>query len=373
MTENRRTGAAWLIPAMDAIPAGHDVETAQELAARGITGLRLLHLNESPHPPSPRAVEAAAAQLKSLNRYPAARGRPLAEALAAHSGVPADRIVIGRGSHELIDIATTITTLPGDDVVGPAPSFPGQMQAAKLRSANFIRTRLDASGATDVEALMAALTNRTKIVWCCTPNPPTGGMMSAEALERLAASVPENILLMVDEAYSEFGRAAGGPDVLPIMERRRGPWAILRTFSKAYGLSGLRVGYALCGSDEVARAFRKAMAFFHVASPALAGAEAALADQAHLQMTLKAVGEERSRLTEGLKRLGLSPMPSFGNFVSVKMPFPAEEASQELEKRGILVRGWRDPEHLREIRITVGLPDDTDAVLAALGEILKTR
>jgi len=373
MTENRTSGPAWLVPAVNAMPSVHGVETAQELVAAGITGLRMFHLNESPYPPSPRAVEAAAAELGALNRYPSAWGKPLAEALAVHTGVAAERIVIARGSAELIEVATAITTLPGDDVVGPGPSFPGQMIATKVRSANFVRVPLTAAGASDADALLSALTNRTKLLWCCTPNPPAGGMMSAEALERLAASTPENVLLAVDEAYSEFGRAAGGPDALPILERRRGPWVILRTFSKAYGLSGLRVGYALCSTAEVASAFRKAMGFFHVTTPSLAAAKAALADQGHLQKTLKAVAGERDRLTEGLKRLGLSPIPSFANFVSVKMPFPAEEAAAELEKRGILVRGWRDPKHLMEIRITVGLPDDTDAVLLALAEILKAK
>ena len=370
MADDGQGEFSWLTPAVRGMPVVHDPQTAQDLAAAGVTGMRLMHLNESPYPPSPRAAKAVVALLAGLNRYPAVRGRQLAEALASHTGVPVDRIVIGSGSTELIHVLTAITTLPGDDVVVPAPSFPGYMHAARLRSAKIIRTKLDAGGASDAKALAAAVTDRTRLVWCCTPNPPTGAMMNAAALEYLAAEVPENIILVVDEAYIEFARLAEGPDALPLLARRRGPWAILRTFSKAYGLSSLRVGYALCSSDELAQACRKAMPPYNVSDVALAAAHAALADQAYLLETLRKVARERERLSEGLRRLDLDPMPSAANFVSVKLPIPAARAAEELERRSILVRDWRDPDHLLEMRITVGLPEDTDAVLAALRDIL---
>jgi histidinol-phosphate aminotransferase len=145
---------------------------------------------------------------------------------------------------------------------------------------------------------------------------------------------------------------------------------VLRTFSKAYGLAGARVGYALCGSDSVLDALRKIKMQFNITVASQAAALAALEDEAYLAQTLDAVARERTRLSQGMAALGLEPFPTAANFVSARLAMPASAAAEEFRKRGILIRDWRDPEHLNEIRVTVGLPDDTDAVLVALREIL---
>jgi histidinol-phosphate aminotransferase len=362
----------WLTPAARALPPRHDPQTAGDLAALDVTGLRLLHLNESPYPPSPRAIEAVIAGTAELHRYPAVRAQPLASALAARTGIMPNRIVIGSGSGELILFACHITLSSGDQAVGPAPSFFGYTHAIRLFGGTMVCARLDPAGAPDPRALAASVTDRTRLVFCCTPNPPSGGMMNAAAIEELAASIPESVLLIVDEAYYEFARFEGGPDVLSILSRRRGRWIVLRTFSKAYGLAGLRVGYALCGSDEVAEALRRAMVPFNVTNVGLSAALAALKDDAHLEHTLGLVVQERQRLSEGLRRIGLAPMPSAANFVSAAFPIPAEAAMEEFRRRSILVRSWADSEHPQEIRITVGTPDDTDAVISATNEMLSS-
>lgn len=362
---------SWLTPAARALPPRHDPPTAGDLAALNVTGLRLLHLNESPYPPSPRAIEAIIEGAAELHRYPAVRAQPLAAALAARTGVAQRRIVIGSGSGELILFACQITLSSGDHAVGPAPSFFGYTHAIRLFGGRLVCAKLDPAGAPDPRALAASVTDRTRFVFCCTPNPPSGGMMNAAAIEELAASVPESVLLIVDEAYYEFARFEGGPDVLSILSKRRGPWIVLRTFSKAYGLAALRVGYALCGSDEVAEALRRAMVPFNVTNVSLAAALAALNDDAHLEHTLGLVVSERQRLSEGLRGIGLAPMPSAANFVSAAFPIPAETAMEEFRRRSIMVRSWGDPEHLKEIRITVGTPNDTDAVIRATSEMLS--
>jgi histidinol-phosphate aminotransferase len=346
--------------------------TAGDLAARGLTGLRLLHLNESPYPPSPRALAAITASAAEMHRYPAVRGQPLADALAARTGIAPNRIIIGSGSGELILFACLLTLSPGDNIVGPAPTFPAYAHAARLFGAATLRAKLDAAGAPDTRTLAAAITDRTRLVFCCTPNPPSGNIMSAAAIEALATAVPESALLVVDEAYYEFARFEGGPDLLTVLSKRRGPWLVLRTFSKAYSLAGLRIGYALCGSDDVAEAFRRAMVPYNVTNVGLAAAHAALDDDAYLQHTLGLVVGERRRLGDGLARLGLAPLASVANFLSVALPGPASPVVEALRQRGILVRDWRDPDHLREIRITIGTSDDTDAVIRALGEILSS-
>jgi histidinol-phosphate aminotransferase len=360
---------AWLRATVAALPAYRGPQTAALVATPGAK-MRMLHLNESPYPPSPRAIAAFAATAGTLNRYPDIHAAPLAAALAERTGIAADRIIFGCGSDELIHLLCEITLGSGDELVIPAPSFPRYALSARILGATPVRARLDAGGANDAAALARAVSRRARMVFCCTPNPPSGGMMSGSALADLAKDVPDTVLLVVDEAYHEFGHHAGGPDVVAALRRRRGPWVVLRTFSKAYGLGGARVGYALCGSDAVADALRKIKMQFNVTGASQAAALAALQDDAYLATTLDAVARERSRLAEGMEALGLSPFPTAANFVSVRLAMPAAGAVEELRKRNILVREWRDPDHLQEIRITVGLPEDTDAVLAALQEIL---
>lgn len=365
----------WLKSSMRALPAAprgaRSANSPTESTAPAHLGpVRYLHLNESPYPPSPKAVEAIRAAAGSLNRYADADATVLVTALGERTHIAPSRIVVGCGSEELIQVLCTLTAGPGDQVVVPAPSFPSFALCVHLQGATPVRANVEASGANDAKTILGALTDKTRLVFCCTPNPPTGGMMTAAALEEVAGAVPEHIMLVIDEAYHEFGRHAGGPDVLPIVKRRRGPWAVLRTFSKAYGLAGARIGYALCSADDVADAMRQAKLHYGASVLAQAGAAAALADDGHLSQTLDAVARERERLRQGLAALGLVTFPSAANFVGVRMPIPAADALAELQKRKILVRGWRDPDYLHELRITVGRADDTDAVLAAVKEII---
>lgn len=339
----------------------------------GAPRMRFLHLNELPYPPSPKAIAAVKGFAGEFNRYPDIHCHALGAALAARTGVPAKQILFGSGSDELIHFLIEVSVADGDEIVIPSPTFPRYAHSATLCGAKTVRTRLDAAGAPDAAALLAAINPRTRAVFACTPNNPSGGMMQAGAVEALARGVPDNVLLVIDEAYWEFARHAGGPDLLPILKRRAGPWLSLRTFSKAYALSSLRVGYALCGSPEVSDALRKAKLQFNVNMFAQVAALAALEDEAYLAETLARSAKERQRIADGAVRLGLEAIPSVANFQCIRVPFPAELAMNELAKRNILVRDWRDPNHKHELRITIGLPEDTDALLAALGEICRAQ
>ena len=362
---------AWLKASVAALPAYSGPQTATA-AARPDVRMRLLHLNESPYPPSPRAVEAFIAAVHDLNRYPDIHAAALATALAERTGVAAEHIIFGCGSDELIHFLCEACLGPGDELVIPAPSFPRYSLSGRILGAKPVRVKLDADGVNDADAMVAAVGERTRVVFCCTPNPPSGGMMGSAALDRLASAVPESVLLVVDEAYHEFGAHAGGPDVLAALRRRRGPFVVLRTFSKAYGLAGARVGYALCSGADVAGALRKVKLQFNVVAPSQAAALAALRDEGYLQSTLDAIARERRRLADGIAAMGLSPFRSAANFVSVRLAIAAAEAAAAFRQRGILIRDWRDPDHLNEIRVTIGLPDDTDAVLATLNDMLAT-
>tara|TARA_Y100001934_G_scaffold281182_1_gene390059 strand:+ start:7216 stop:8340 length:1125 start_codon:yes stop_codon:yes gene_type:complete len=358
---------AWLRPTVRDIPDYKGPKTASDV---DLDKVRILHLNESPHPPSPKAIEAIQNFSENLNRYPDIYVRALSDALSDRTGIPPEQIVFGAGTDELVHFICEITTGPGDVAVMPWPTFPRYALTTRIEGGESIKVPLNDAGANDADALLAAINNRTRTVWCCTPNPPSGGMMDESALRQLADGVPENVLLAVDEAYHEYGMHAGGPDVLDAIKHRRGPWLVLRTFSKAYGLGAVRVGYALCGSVEVANALSKTKLQYNTNSLGQAAALAALEDDDYLQKTLDLMATERSRLAEGLSSLGLKPLPTAANFVSAALPCNAAEVMKALAERNILTRDWRDPGHPRHIRITVGLPDDTDAVLAAMTEIL---
>jgi histidinol-phosphate aminotransferase len=333
--------------------------------------VRALHLNECPLPPSPMVVEAIRAAASGVNRYPDAQGRQLRTVLAERTGIPADRIVFGTGSEELLNLATLIALDPGDEIVASTPAFNRYVKAAQLAGGRGITVPLQEDGRNDIAALVGAVTPRTRILFAAMPNNPTGQMNDAAEVEALALRTPDDVLLLIDEAYHEFARHAGGPDVLAALARRTGPWMVLRTFSKAYCLAGLRLGYALCSSADVALALGRIKTAFNANVLVQAAAVAALQDEAYLKRVLETCATERRRLMEGCRALGLEPMPSVTNFVSIPVPLPAARVMAEMQERGILISVWGG-EGVREdvIRISIGLADDTDAVLAALADIL---
>jgi histidinol-phosphate aminotransferase len=340
--------------------------------AAGVTApIRRLNLNESSFAPSPRVVAAIGDAAGLVNRYPDPRWRELAAAIAKRTGVDAARIVFGNGSDDLLMLLLQVVLEPGASAVLPTPSFPRYMTGTTFAGAAAIPVRVREDGANDVPAMLAAIRPDTKLVLCATPNNPTGAMLDAAAIAQLAAGVPPHALLMVDEAYFEFARHAGGPDALAALAQRKGPWAVVRTLSKAYGLAGLRVGYTLLSSPDLAEALNRVRGMFNVNMLAQIAALAALEDAAHTKRLLDDCATERRRLSEGFAHLGCKPLPSVANFVSAQLPMPAADAVKAFMQRGILVGIVGPGVFERHIRVTIGAAEDTDAVLAALKEILE--
>lgn len=335
--------------------------------------VRALHLNECPFPPSPRVVEAIRRAAGEVNRYPDAQSRALAAALQARTGIEPARIVFGTGSEELLNLTTLLALDPGDAVVSSTPSFGRYVRSTQLAGGRSIRVRLHADGRNDVEALVAAVTPRTRILYCALPNNPSGWNNTAEEIDYLATRTPDSVLLAIDEAYHEYARHAGGPDVLAALKARRGPWIVMRTFSKAYCLAGLRLGYALCSSADVAGAMQRGRTAFNANVLVQAAALAALEDQDYVVKVLDACAAERTRLDAGLRKLGLEPLPSVTNFLSVPVPMKSAAVVEAMQAHGILIGHWTEGGRDDVIRISIGLADDTDAVLAAMAEILKRR
>ncbi len=368
------TDASPIRPHVRDLPPFQGPPVEQDLRAAGFEGhVRRMHLNECPYPPSPKVVAAIQEAATGVNRYPDSQWREVTTRLAARTGHPQDLIVMGNGSDQILQALAEITLDDSRSAVVPDPSFGRYTLAARIHGAQVIPVPTMPDGRNDVEAMLAAVRPDTRLLYACTPNNPTGAMLSEAEVRRLADGVPDHCLLALDEAYFEFARRAGGPDGLATIRHREGPWVVLRTFSKSYGMAGLRVGYVLCGSTEIADSLNKVRQTFHVNAIAQAAAVAALDDQAYGDWLVDTLSAERDRLAGGLAELGLEIMPSVGNFVIARLARPAPPVIKALADRGIMIGGIRTPTPGFEnhIRITVGLPEDTDAALAALREALN--
>ena len=335
--------------------------------------VRSLHLNESPFPPAPAVVDAMQRAVAALNRYPDHDGRGLIAELARRCGAAPDQIVIGSGSNELLYASADISLDHGDEAVAPVPGFPTYAKTIAMRGATHVGVAVRSDGVVDVEATLRAVTPKTRLVFVASPHNPTGGLLAAAEIEHLAHALPAHLLLHFDEAYYEFGRHAGGPESLPILARRRGPWIATRSFSKAYGLAGARVGYGIASSRELADSYRKIRINFSVNAVALAGARAALDQAGHLAELLDHTAAERLRLASGLTDLGFKPLPSAANFVTVVTPRPAGAIAQALRARNIFVLPFAWANTPGALRITIGTRQDTDALLSAISDVMDTR
>ncbi len=356
------TYPAWMAPLMRglAAPGGHPrAPVGGDYVA--------LNLNESPLPPSPKAVAAAMATIAGVNRYPPTDGGALVAALSAHTGVPGDRIGVSVGSDMMLHALCMVTLGPGRSAVMPFPSFPRYAGSTRLAGARAIKVPLTDDGANDPQRLLSAIEPDTSIVFCCTPNGNTGATLTPAALRHLAEGVPEDVMFVVDEAYAEFDPAAA---TLEALSTRKGPWAVTRTFSKAYALAGLRVGYGLFSDSTVAAVVKAARPIFELTAPALAAAVAALADTEHLALMQNACAEGRAQLVAGLLALGFQPLPSQANFVTTDLHRPVAPIIKAMMTEGVLVRGLADPGFETYLRITVGLPEENARALAALGKAL---
>lgn len=329
--------------------------------------VRSLHLNESPFGPSPAAVAAMREAVSLLNRYPDHDGSLLIGRLSARSDVPAGRIVIGAGSNELLYASADVCLDAGHEAVAPVPGFPTYAKTIALRGATHVGVPVRADGTVDVEAMLAAITGRTRLVFAASPHNPTGGLLDAAGVEALARGVPDDVLLHFDEAYFEFGRHAGGPDALASLQARRGPWIITRSFSKAFGLAGARLGYGLCSDAGLADAYRRIRVNFSVNATALAGALAALGDHGHLEKILAHTAAERAVLSRGLASLGYAVLPSAANFVSAIVPDAAGDPVARLRAENVFIGGFAWIDGRKAVRITIGSREDTEAVLSLLG------
>ena len=335
----------------------------------GLRDVIKLASNENPLGVSPKAVAAMQEALAEVNRYPDGQSHALRSALSDALGVPIDWLLAGNGADGLIVQVSLGYLEDGDEVVVSRSSFAVYDIYAAVMQARLVKTPLTGDYGIDLEAMATAIGPRTKLVYVCNPNNPTGTVVTAAEVDAFLARVPEDVLVVFDEAYVEFVEIPDYPDSIAFLREGRRNVLVLRTLSKSCGIAGIRVGYAI-GLPEVLEPLWRVKEPFAVNRVAEAAGIAALADDAFLARTISVNREERECLYAGFDRLGLRYVRSHTNFVLVQLGPRAAEIHQRLLERGVIVRPcvqYELPEHLR---ITVGRPEETARLLATLEEAL---
>lgn len=326
--------------------------------------------NENPRGVSPKALAAIAAVLPDLARYP--DGFELTQALSQRLGVPMQQIVLGNGSNDVIELAGMAFLAPGCSAVYSQHAFAVYPLATQARGAQSIVVPAKNFGH-DLEAMLAAIRPDTHVVFIANPNNPTGTMLTAAELESFLRRAPKNVVIVLDEAYNEYlDPALRCPSIAWLASFPN--LIVTRTFSKVYGLAGLRVGYAVC-QPEVADLLNRVRQPFNVNNLAIVGAVAALTDHdfLHESFELNVIGMQQ--LEDGCRRLGIAWIPSYANFITVAIPrlndqSQAGAAFQKLLRQGVIVRplaNYGMPDHLR---VTVGLARENARFLEALEAVL---
>jgi histidinol-phosphate aminotransferase len=327
--------------------------------------------NESPYPPVPAVVEAVTKALSGLNRYPDPTNSALRRRLSDRHGVPANRIAVGNGSCDILLAAGDALLEPGAEVVYAWPSFSVYPHLAAASGARAIEVPVDAEHRHDLEAMRREITVATRLAIVCNPNNPTSTALPLDDIAAFVADVPRHVCVIVDEAYCEFNMLQDPDESLPLLDKHPN-LVLLRTFSKIHGLCGLRVGYALCGSEEFRTAVDQVRQPFFCNAAAQAAALEALNHQDEVARRVERNLAERIGLEEGLRELGIEPAASQANFVWFDLGDGRDEREimRGLAERGVLVRAGTSLGREGALRVTVGTQADNERFLEALAALL---
>ena len=324
---------------------------------RKLPGAIALASNESPYGLLPGVSETLTETAGDVSRYPDLHAASLIEALAAHHGVEPDRIAVGAGSSEVCGQLLHTVVGPGDEVVFGWRSFEAYPILTAVAGGTAVKVPLR-EHALDLDAMAAAITERTRLVFVCNPNNPTSTAVGARALSAFTDRVPEDVLIVVDEAYREYADPALVPDGLALLGDRPNV-VVLRTFSKAYGLAGLRVGYCVA-PPSVATLVRSTQVPFSVSALAQRAAVVALGEQAEVVRRADLTVSERDRVSQQLRKLGHQVPSSQANFVWLPLGDDSGDFALHCAEGRVIVRPFLS----EGVRVTIGLPEENDALLA---------
>ncbi|MBN2719751.1 MAG: histidinol-phosphate transaminase [Proteobacteria bacterium] len=327
--------------------------------------------NENPLGASPKALEAARKAVEEVHRYPDGAHWELKEKLSHHLGIPREMIVVGNGSNEILELMTQIFLSEGGHSLYAWPTFVVYRLAALAHGGEVVEIPMDESLRFDLGRLAEAITQRTRLIFVSNPNNPTGTIVTSSEVRTFMEKIPEGVPFVLDEAYFEFARHVPEfPDGMDFL-REGWPVVVVRTFSKIYGLAGLRVGYAAV-PEEIARLIEKVRQPFNVNHVSQAAAIAALDDEEFVERTLTHNRVEMARIQEAVEGMGLSVTPSFTNFLLIDLAGrDGQDVYNRLLEKGIIVRPMAAYGLPGTIRVTPGLVSENDLFLEALEDILE--
>lgn len=338
-------------------------ELERELRVRAVK----LASNENPLGPSPLAMEAARAAMANAHRYPDGGGFYLRQKLAAKLGVEMEQVILGLGSSELIDLTSRVLLRPGDEGLTSDGSFPLYYISIRASGAKLVTVPLQ-NYASDLDAMARAITPHTKLIYLSNPNNPTGTFFTADALDEFLQRVPAGVMVVLDEAYFEYVEQMGYSRSLDLVRRGRNV-IVLRTFSKIYGMAGMRIGYGL-GPKELLDVMNKLRSPFNTTSPAQAAALAALDDVEHVKRSMETNRAGREQIIEALDRMRVDYVPGVANFLLIELGRDTADFAGEMMKYGVIVRPMRWMGFPNAIRVTIGTHSENERFLQALSAML---
>lgn len=333
----------------------------------GLTEVIKLASNENPFGCSPKAQEAIAAEAANMSIYPDGGAVQLTAELAAHLGVQPNQIIFGAGSDDVILMLARAYLVQGDETVMASHTFPQYKHNCEIEGAISIEVPLK-DGKHDLPAMLAKIGERTKIVWICNPNNPTGTVVSREELNVFLKQVPAHVLVVLDEAYIEYSASGELPDGIELIAEYKNV-ITLRTFSKIYGLASLRIGYGV-GHPDVIHAINQVREPFNTNRFAQAAAKAAVRDQEFIAYCREQNKQGIAYLTAQFDRLNLPYYPAYGNFIMVDVKCPAKAVFEGLMRKGLIVRGGHALDFPTKIRVTVGSAEQNAKFVTALEQTL---
>lgn len=329
----------------------------------GLTRVIKLASNENPLGTSPKAMAALREAQSTLHRYPDGGATQLRQAIADRWKVAGEQVILGNGSDELLGLLARTFLTPGDEAIMADHTFViYKMEVTAVHGKPVVVPLVDWTH--DLESMVGAITPRTRLLFLCNPNNPTGTMVSAEAVDRFMARVPEDVIVVFDEAYFEYVRNPRFPDAMAYVKQGRNA-IVLRTFSKIYGLAGLRIGYGV-STSEIVGFLNRVRPPFNANSVAQKAALAALEDDEHVAKSRATNAAGMEQLEQGLRALGIAPVPSETNFLYFDAKRDGRSVFDALLREGIIVR------HIEGtmIRVTIGLSDENAAFLQAFKKVL---
>lgn len=327
--------------------------------------------NENPYGPSPAALEHWTQIASSLFRYPDASAEALRKELSHQTGIDTDRIIIGNGSEQIIRMICEAFLSPGDRLVTVLPSFGLHLIWPEMMGARAEAIPMTADAQFDLPHLHRAVSSGPlKVLMFSNPSNPVGCVMTGDAMETLINACPADTLIVIDEAYWEYTRSNPDyADSLAILTNQSRPWMVLRTFSKAYGLAGLRVGYALTSDPDLTSVMTRVRDPFNSNSAALEMARLSLLDQDHMRKTVDATLTEGQTLKAALEERGYFVAQSFANFLFFNARETASALAERLLEKGVIVKPWKEKGYENWIRVSIARPEDSHIFLQALDHV----